>query len=162
MTAVLRCLGTAGILSLVAAALAGCGCTSLIERDTPVSRSLERRLSEFSRTGPDGATRRVDELADFAWDRVYFISGEFTSYREINAAVGETIFDGCEGPLLGQEEYLIFTLRGKVVHGVAVIKTRVDGDKRTYSRGAVLRAVSRDPGSHLLELVDRGRRRDAR
>ena len=140
----------------VAGTLAGCGCTSLVELDTPFARSVERRLSELSRTGPQGATWRIDELTDFAWNKVYFFSGEVTSYEEINAAVGEKVFDGCGvGSLTGQADYLIFTRRGKVVHGVSLIRTLVDADRQSYPRTAVLRAATRDPGPYSLELVNR-------
>jgi len=141
----------------VAGTLAGCGCTSPIERDTPFARAIERRVDELSRTGPQGATWRVDELADFPWDRVYYFSEEYISYREINAAVGEKVFEGCgERPTFGQDAYLIFTRRGEVVHAVSVPATLVDADKQSYPRTAVVRAVRRDP-PYLLELVNRRR-----
>jgi len=156
LIAALRCLGAAGILILAAGTLAGCGCTSLIERDTPVSRSLERRLSEFSRTGPDGATRRLDELADFRWDRLHIFVGELTSYREINTAVGEKVWDGCgTGPLAGHESYLIFTLRGKVVHAVSVLSTDVAGEQADLSAERRHQGRRALPRTLFLELVDR-------
>jgi len=144
---------------LAAGTLAGCGCTSLIERDTPVARSIERRVDELSRTGPDGATRRLDELTGFAWDRVYFFTGEVTSYDQINAAVGDEVFEGCSstGYSFSHEDYLIFTRRGKVVHAVGVLTTRIAGEKQSYPRTAVIRTAMRAPGLYLVEVVDNRR-----
>ena len=144
------------VLILAAGTLAGCGCTSPIERDTPFARAIERRVDELSRTGPQGATWRVDELADFPWDRVYYFPEEYASYREINAAVGEKVFEGCgERPSFGQGAYLIFTRRGEVVHAVSVLAELVGADEQSYPRTVLLKATTRDPGPYSLELVNR-------
>ena len=97
-------------------------------------------------------------MAQTVANRVYLFSGEVTSYREISAAVGDQVFEGCgEGLSFGHEDYMVFTRGGKAVHAVGVLSTLVDGDKQSYPRSAVIRAVSRDPAPYFLEFVDRRR-----
>ena len=94
-------------------------------------------------------------MTDFAWDQVHLFD-EGTEYRYIDDVVGTEVFDR-GGRFRQPGTLLVFTLRGKLVHAVAVIAPLyVEGCRHSYRRESTLvQARSRDPGPYVLDLVTR-------
>lgn len=147
-----------------AAALCACGdgggasssATGSGKRPFTYDSPLVAPLSELRRTGPRGATRRLDALTRFDWDAVYLF-GEGTPYRTIDATVGVELFDRDGRFLDNGGTLLVFTRAGDVVHAAAFGPPLfLSGDRLKYGPGALLRAHTKDPGPYALNLEANG------
>lgn len=119
--------------------------------DTP----LKKRIAQFRQEGPEGATRRLDSLTDFAWDTVH-VFREGARYRDIDRAIGAELF-GRDGRYYDNDGTLLIFMRdGNVALAQALIPPLlVEASATTVARShATLRARTPDPGPYALDLLE--------